>query len=203
MDFDGHYRRLGTIDVSTLQERLALETEASWRADSPRRRPAGGIQRDVSTIALMFGSAEAPRRLPRYADLIGVVRPVLDEVAACITTLDPHGDGSGTIVRCLFARLDAGGVIPPHHDEGELLSRCHRIHIPIFTNEETVFSIEGDERHLGVGEIWEVNNLRRHWVENRGLTPRAHLLIDWERPMTWAGRQPTPQQPIIHEGGLA
>lgn len=56
---------------------------------------------------------------------------------------------------------------------------CSRVHIPITTNEQVAFSVGDEIRAMKEGELWEVNNARTHWVENRGQTGRVHLIIDW------------------------
>ena len=32
---------------------------------------------------------------------------------------------------------------------------------------------------MRVGEFWEINNGRKHSVDNRGSEDRVHLIIDW------------------------
>ena len=51
--------------------------------------------------------------------------------------------------------------------------------MPLTTNPQVDFSVGGEARHIGEGEIWEINNTRIHAVKNRGMSMRIHLIVDW------------------------
>lgn len=76
-------------------------------------------------------------------------------------------------------RLKAGSHIREHRDymlgfqDGVL-----RIHVPITTNPEVDFLLEGQRIPMGVGEAWYLNFSLPHSVANRGDTDRVHLVID-------------------------
>ena len=56
----------------------------------------------------------------------------------------------------------------------------NRVHLPIVTDDEVLFYVGGEERHLKEGEIFEINNHNDlHWVRNNSKIDRIHLLIDW------------------------
>ena len=76
-------------------------------------------------------------------------------------------------------RLAGNGRIDTHTDGLFSLLKCHRIHIPIITNDEVVFTIGGEEKVLGEGEMWEINNATLHAVDNRIDENRTHLIVDW------------------------
>lgn len=61
------------------------------------------------------------------------------------------------------------------YEEGEV-----RLHIPIQTDPEVRFYLEGDRVRMEVGECWYLNLSRHHWVDNFSDTPRVHLVIDCE-----------------------
>jgi ribosomal protein S18 acetylase RimI-like enzyme len=78
-----------------------------------------------------------------------------------------------------FLRLKAGSVIREHRDynlsfeDGEL-----RLHIPVTTNPEVDFVLNGQKVVMHPGEVWYCNFNLPHRVENRGTTDRIHLVID-------------------------
>lgn len=78
-----------------------------------------------------------------------------------------------------FLRLKAGSVIKPHRDhelgfeDGEV-----RLHIPVRTNSEVHFILDGQRIVMSEGECWYNNFNLVHSVENRGPTDRIHLVID-------------------------
>lgn len=87
--------------------------------------------------------------------------------------------GNGYFIRILFVKLKSNTNILPHIDAGHSLELCKRTHIPIITNPNVTFTIDGETKHLKEGEIWEINNTKEHSVDNNSDEDRIHLLIDW------------------------
>lgn len=85
-----------------------------------------------------------------------------------------------TAVRLM--RLDAGAVIKPHRDhalgyeDGEF-----RLHIPIATNPDVHFILDGQRIIMNEGTCWYINANEEHAVTNNGTTDRIHLVIDGKR----------------------
>jgi hypothetical protein len=81
------------------------------------------------------------------------------------------------VVRLL--RLAAGSQILEHSDyclsyeDGEV-----RVHIPVQTNPQVEFAVDGRALPLAEGECWYINFNLKHRIHNRGLTDRIHLVID-------------------------
>ena len=38
--------------------------------------------------------------------------------------------------------------------------------------------VDGETINMETGEIWEINNVKRHAVDNNGTTPRINLVVD-------------------------
>ena len=78
-----------------------------------------------------------------------------------------------------FLRLGPGGRIKEHADlnlgfeDGEV-----RIHVPVTTDAEVAFYLDGRRIDMGAGEAWYLDLNLRHSVVNRGSTERVHLVID-------------------------
>jgi hypothetical protein len=53
-----------------------------------------------------------------------------------------------------------------------------RIHVPITTNADVDFVVNGDKVEMHAGECWYINFNLPHRVVNRGTTARVHLVID-------------------------
>ena len=70
-----------------------------------------------------------------------------------------------------------GTVLPFHKDEEEELEEHWKIHIPIETNEHSLFQYEDEEFVLAVGHAYLVNTSLTHGTDNQGLTERAHLIF--------------------------
>ena len=82
-----------------------------------------------------------------------------------------------TAVRLM--RLTAGSVIKQHSDAD--LSADYgmaRIHVPVVTNPDVDFRLNGERVAMAAGECWYLDLSQPHTVANRGTTDRVHLVID-------------------------
>ena len=88
--------------------------------------------------------------------------------------------GKGYLQSAILINLPAGKSIPLHIDAAPFFKKFKRIHIPLITNKDCLFTVGNETRHLKQGEIWEIDNDNQHHsVVNGGTTDRIHLLIDF------------------------
>jgi aspartyl/asparaginyl beta-hydroxylase (cupin superfamily) len=83
----------------------------------------------------------------------------------------------------MVAKLLAGGTIHPHVDAHPSFSVGHRIHVPLKTNDDVQFIVEGERIIMEEGEAYELNNLLNHGVHNGGKEDRIHLIFDYMDPL--------------------
>jgi quercetin dioxygenase-like cupin family protein len=101
---------------------------------------------------------------------------ILDRCPALAATIDAF-ECEKLSVRLL--RLGPGARVREHtdynlgYDDGEV-----RIHVPIATNPEAVFELEGRAIDMKPGDSWYLDLNLRHRVANEGSLPRVHLVID-------------------------
>lgn len=80
---------------------------------------------------------------------------------------------------CFLARLRPKGKIGFHIDRGNFLEKCHRIHLPIVTDPDVHYVIDGTAYHWKRGALYEFDNTREHGVLNNSeKTYRIHLVIN-------------------------
>jgi hypothetical protein len=85
-----------------------------------------------------------------------------------------------TAVRLL--QLAVGADIKPHSDNClGYEDGSFRLHIPIITNSEVEFILDGTRLIMNEGECWYIDANFIHSVANRGLQDRIHLVIDGVR----------------------
>lgn len=99
-----------------------------------------------------------------------------------LTGVADYGYARGVYPRVMLARMTAGGVIQPHRDANPAAKWPHKIHVPITTNDQVIFRVEGAQYVMPEGEAVEVNNMGTHAVENRGDTDRIHLIFEYYDP---------------------
>lgn len=82
-----------------------------------------------------------------------------------------------TAVRLL--NLAVGAEIKPHSDHClGYEDGSFRLHIPIITNSEVEFILDGNRIIMNEGECWYIDANFIHSVANRGTADRIHLVID-------------------------
>ena len=86
----------------------------------------------------------------------------------------------GHVTRTRYAVLMPGEEIKPHRDINT--DKAIRIHIPLITNGDCVFGVQGKNRNIeehleADGHLWFLNQGFNHWVKNNGTEPRVHLVF--------------------------
>ena len=161
------------FDVSPLKHKLLQTPEETWRQSGRENR----FEVHKQTQALLLIHDDDFRHTdPTYRPLYSQFE---DELKPLIDTISDYYQHNGFVVRLLFAKLRAGGKIPAHFDGLYSLINCHRIHIPIITNDDNEFFVGGERKTLRAGEIWEINNATVHAVDNNSSEDRVHLILDW------------------------
>ena len=186
MNFDGDLRKIGDIDVTRFAQQAAKITDADWTADAFRQKTYE-VHKQTQTIRLIMDE-DGRHRDPTYHPSYGIYKELLEPIETFIRrqfeqTLKAKRlrkkHGRGYFIRMILVKLLANGSIPHHVDQGETLSKSHRMHLPIITNEQNLFSVGDTEMHMKAGELWEINNRREHGVVNGGSEDRTHLIIDY------------------------
>jgi hypothetical protein len=86
--------------------------------------------------------------------------------------------GDGYFNRVILVKLLANRDITPHSDVGKL-TIPKRTHIAVITHPEVFFVVNGEEKNMKEGEIWEVDNTQMHSVENISNIDRVHFIVDY------------------------
>ncbi|BEV13055.1 aspartyl/asparaginyl beta-hydroxylase domain-containing protein (plasmid) [Asticcacaulis sp. DW145] len=170
-------RALGKVDVAALTEAVLGIPEAVWTAENAAKPNKFGVLEDTRHIVFRF--VDSPRDWrgshdrPLWAGWRAQLEPVL---AAAVRD---YGYARGVFPRVMLARMPVGGVIQPHIDANPAAKWPHKIHVPLTTNPGVISFFGGAERHFGVGEAVEVDNLGPHWVRNTGDCDRIHLIFEY------------------------
>ena len=177
---DFNLRKLGSFDVTKLIEQLG-RMEDEWPKMDWRQSRYGPHLR-TECIPVLWntppeqGLVRTEEEVDRHHQ--SAFAPLVEELAERMRTLY----GPGWFLRMILVRLPAGGTVEPHRDLGRSFNVSHRLHIPVVTNDGVRFTVGGETCSLGVGEMWEINNLRPHAVVNEGEGARVHLIFDWYNP---------------------
>jgi len=186
MNFAGNFIKLGKCDVSPLVKKVAGISNLVWEAESFRKK-IYEVHKNTQTINLLMDEDyrhKNPTRHPAFEEFEEQLKPVMGQInryfrSSLKMQRLAKKNGPGYFIRVLFVRLLPDSNIPGHYDTYESLARCHRIHVPLITSDKVIFSVGGSSKHLGVGEIWEINNRHKHSVTNCSEEGRVHLILDY------------------------
>jgi len=170
-------RRLGTIDIARLREAVMAIPEAIWDQENASKPNRFGALDATRHIIFRFVSNFSDWRHSDDKPLWAEWRPILEPVLAAATA--DYGYPRGAFPRVMLAKMAPGGVIHPHRDANPAAKWPHKIHVPIQTNVDVAFYVDGAVHHFAPGEAVEVNNMGLHAVENRGTTDRIHLIFEY------------------------
>jgi hypothetical protein len=170
-------RRLGTVDVEPLRNAVLALPDAVWDAENASKPNRFGALDATRHIIFRFVSNFRDWRQSYDRPLWNDWREKLEPVLAAATT--DYGYQRGAFPRVMLARMAPGGVIHPHRDENPAAKWPHKIHVPILTNQNVSFYVDGVGYQFAEGEAVEVNNMALHAVENRGSTDRIHLIFEY------------------------
>jgi hypothetical protein len=169
---------IGHVDVSEIKQFLDSQPPEVW-VENTMRQTRFKVHRDTESILLKWTKKEnsAFKDPVATSSLSDQVAPLLEPILAKIQ--EHYRYERPVIQKMMFAKLKAGGKILPHTDADVTLCLVHRIHIPIVTNKDVHFYVQGVDYHFEVGDIVELDNTRFHAVDNCSEVDRIHLIVDY------------------------
>lgn len=156
--FTGTVQRLGPVDCAAVAGWVMSIPFEEWPQQS---RLADGRLRPAMVND------------PHWHGFAGVVAPVEREILAWAP--------GGRVLARLLTVVMPGHNIPPHVDQ-QAPAWWTRVHVPLVSNDASVFLVGGRPHHLDVGVAYMVNTETLHAVRNDGDTPRVHLMLDVGAP---------------------
>lgn len=174
-------RELGEVDINALSKRLAQLNDNDW--DTPEdfetnnnKKPNRALNSTKHIILRFSDKQSTPYRYfncSRWNDFAPILLPILNA-----STL-PYNYKKGVYTRVMLANLPPKSFITPHTDGAKPVTIAHKIHIPLQTNDQAFFYIDGRKFSLKQGHAYEVNNSAKHSVANSGTTDRIHLIFEY------------------------
>ena len=180
MDIGVPLKDLGEYDIEPLQQTILSLPEDAWWGNQFRQLEYE-VHQHTQSIVMVFTDGEGWPNIEVAKDigwdlLADVALPLMHRI------LGDHYPPGGTIIRAMAARLEAGGIIKPHHDKHPSFHAGHRIHIPIYTNPRVRFMIDGRAQKMAIGRVYEINNQKKHSVMNKGAEGRINFIFDYIPP---------------------
>ncbi|CAO1652481.1 aspartyl/asparaginyl beta-hydroxylase domain-containing protein [Parasphingorhabdus sp. NYA22] len=167
---------LGSFDVEPISALVKTIPDSLWSIEDGRKENSFAVFHHTQHIIFRFTEGNHdPRKFysnPIWSVWQNRLLPLMDAITK------PYGHIRCEYSKVMLARLLAGQEIDRHVDGAGSNLLTHKIHIPLQTNPDALFTIEDDTRHLAYGNAYEVNNIVRHAAENRGAEHRVHLIFE-------------------------
>lgn len=168
MKLPGLLFKIGEVDTSKIEEYVNALTNEQW-IEWDLRQNRYKVHSATESYPFMFSEyGEEPKTYNQDTETWKVVKPLIDKLEKF------YNRKAGAIV---LVKLKPRTNIIPHTDGGWFVD-THRIHIPIITHPNILFSLDGKRVHLKKGWIYELNNLVEHGVQNPTDIGRVHLMVD-------------------------
>lgn len=91
---------------------------------------------------------------------------------------DLEEEYDSVVVRAEIVKMFGNTSVRPHVDGGDMLNVTRRVHIPIITNSDVLFTVLDNTINMQEGVCYEINNGMPHSVKNNSNFDRVHLIID-------------------------
>jgi hypothetical protein len=167
---------LGAVDAVKLTALAIRVSEQAWAEEDSRKENDFDVFHHTQHVIFRF---IAGNRDPEdsYANPAWEIwKPVLMPIME--TAIAPYGFRNPQFPKAMLAKLAAGHQIDPHYDGAGSNQRVHKIHVPLVTNPDATFLVDGRSFHLETGTAYEVNNILSHGATNAGAEDRIHFIFE-------------------------
>lgn len=172
---DFNFKLIKYYDVSELVN-IISKFDTEWRLDTSRQNQKNSVHQNTNTYYIKsfvtnWSEGDKLTVFP-LANNIKVLK-IVNEIC---NDLEKMYNGKCSIA--MIVKLLSDSDIDPHQDDTEYLGLTRRHHIPLQTNNNVFFNVGTEKINMKVGECWEINNSKVHFVENNSNEDRIHLIVD-------------------------
>jgi hypothetical protein len=170
------YNLVGLYQINDIVN-IVSSFNLEWEIDTARQNQTDGTHRNTEYYMVLgalptwdVGKNPLIIKHCKNEELWDLLQPIFKD-------LENYHDG--VVVTAMIVKLFAEKDVLPHKDEGSnYFGAVRRHHMAIKTNPSAKFFINDIEKHMKVGELWEINNNRVHYATNDGDLERIHIIID-------------------------
>ena len=171
-----HYRDLGAVDIAPLLAMVERMGDQLWQAEDAVKENKFDVLGKTQHMVFRFTPGNADPRgsydNPAWPIWKRFLLPIMDAVT------EQYGHEERAYSKVMLARLPAKEAIEPHYDGRGSNYTSHKVHVPLQTNPDVWFFVDGHKRHLEAGLAYEVNNIASHGAVNHGNEDRIHLIFE-------------------------
>jgi kumamolisin len=154
------------VDIARLSDELARLPAEAWSQAS--RDPI--VQASVESF-FAIGYPRGPKPLPPEDRTVMAKLPCLRSLLREKIPASPK--------RAIVARTLPHGLIPLHSDTPRFFRGTLRLSIQVVAEGIQRLYCNGLWYEMAVGEVWALDNLKPHAIQNSGASPRINVLVDY------------------------
>lgn len=152
------------FDAGALAAEIAALPPEAWVAH-PDATPGNDAVMLVSAGGRIEHGRTGPMAATHWLDPLPYVRQIMHQLGC-------------TWSRSRLMGLAPGAQVVPHVDAHYHWRSHWRLHVPVVTSEQVLFTCGGETVHMAPGTCWMFDSFRPHEVHNGGNAKRVHLVLD-------------------------
>jgi hypothetical protein len=162
------------FDADRLVEDLGRLSTADWHVHELTGVPYIKGRYLIAQLIAAHGSA---RDISTWESADFRPTPVLEK---CPYFLEVVSHFNCPTSRVRLMRMEPGALLEEHVDQVNVRAdfQLARFHVPIVTNPDATFLLDGKQVTMAPGECWYVDVALPHGAANRGSDARIHLVLD-------------------------
>lgn len=173
---DFEFRFIGHYDTSNILQKLNQFEETDWDRYT-YRQDTYETHKQTKAIPLIY-DVEYSHIVGKKTEYYNIFK---DDIINLDKILKDFYHSNGEIIRVEIVKMSPGSKIRLHYDNSYSLKIDNRIHLPIITNENVIFTVGDTKKNMKINELWEINNSDKlHGVINGGTNDRIHMIIDFK-----------------------
>ena len=176
MVFDGLTKDIPGFDYTRILNAVCNMDPNLWLQDTHRQN-SYWMHGDTQTLRIIWLDNSWPAtKVPQPENYFNGDSEVVESCLELSRFLEKHYQG--TTLKLIVSKLIAGGKILEHWDKSLCFQSAHRNHLPIITNSQVNFYLNGIKNNFLAGNLFEINNQVMHYVENDSNEDRIHIICD-------------------------
>ena len=173
MKLDSPFKYIGKFNVNPLLKYLPPTSDPLWSKNTFRQTLYNG-HRDTKSIIFIWESNGDGDYNINDQELIN--SSLGKEVIKIVDKIKENYNNS-SVSKLMIVSMIPKGLID-YHKDGGILTKMRRIHLPLLTDRNCIFEIDGTRFSFPKGFCFEFDNTRTHSVDNRSEIERIHIILD-------------------------
>lgn len=170
---ESNFNFINYFETPTILQKISLLNDSDWINNKARLSNIDAYLRTKTIIA------RGDKWIDCHPDYLNKFERLFEKELIDLHNFFVHIYKGGQLSNFAIVKLSPTSVIPTHKNNN-LDSNSKRYIIPVLTNPEVHFEIDGERKSICANEIWQINTSKDYRVENYSCNDCIHTIIDWK-----------------------